>query len=65
MALEEILEAVQEDARPHATRRSHARIKKEQRKGTPEQRRTRTAERVGRNKKGRLGRRERCARKLR
>jgi ribonuclease R len=61
LAIEEILDAVREDERQRGARRSHARPKREQRKGTPEQRRTRKA--ATGQRKQRPGRRERAARK--
>jgi ribonuclease R len=60
LALAEILDAVRTDERRRGPRRSHARVKKEQRKATPEQRRKRTAER---KRTQRPGRRERGAKK--
>jgi ribonuclease R len=57
LGLEDVLEAVRQDDRRRGPPRSHARPKKEQRKGTPEERRRRT--------KQRLGKRERAARKPR
>jgi ribonuclease R len=61
LGLEEILEAVSEEGGRRAPRRSHARVKAEQRKGTPEQRRKLKA--AQRERKQRPGRRERAARK--
>jgi ribonuclease R len=60
LALADILEAVRGDERRRGPSRSGARIKKEQRKATPEQRRQRTVER---KRKQRPGRRERGAKK--
>jgi ribonuclease R len=60
LALAEILDAVRTDERRRGPRRSQARVKKEQRKATPEQRRKRTAER---KRTQRPGRRERGAKK--
>ena len=60
LALAEILAAVRDDERRRGPSRSHARVKKEQRKATPEQRRKRTAER---KRTQRPGRRERGAKK--
>jgi hypothetical protein len=62
LALDEILDAVRGDERRRGASRSHARVKKEQRKGTPEERRKRKAER-GRKKAQRPGRRERASKK--
>jgi ribonuclease R len=61
LALEEILDAVRGDDSRRGPRRSQARVKKEQRKGTPEERRKIKAE--ARRRKQRPGRRERAARK--
>ena len=61
LALEEILAAVRDDERRRGPQRSHARPKKEQRKGTPEQRRKIKAAKGQRTH--RPGRRERAARK--
>jgi ribonuclease R len=61
LALEEILAAVREDERRRGPGRSHARVKKEQRKGTPEQRRKIKA--TKRQRTQRPGRRERAGRK--
>jgi ribonuclease R len=61
LALEEILEAVRDDERRRGPKRSHARPKKEQRKGTPEQRRKIKSAKGPRTQ--RPGRRERAARK--
>jgi ribonuclease R len=61
LALEEILDAVRDDERRRGPRRSQVRPKKEQRKGTPEQRRKLKAAKAQR--KPRPGRRERAARK--
>ena len=67
LAIEEILEAVREDEGARGPRRSHARVKKEQRKGTPEERRrikaAKRGARAGGPRKGRPGRRERAGRK--
>ena len=60
LALAEILDVVRGDERRRGPSRSHARVKKEQRKSTPEQRRTRAAER---KRTQRPGRRERGAKK--
>jgi len=60
LALAEILDAVSSDDRRRGPSRSQARVKKEQRKATPEQRRKRTAER---KRTQRPGRRERGAKK--
>jgi len=59
LGLEDVL-AVVRDERREAPRRSRARPKKEQRKGTPEERRKR---RAARGRKGRPGRRERAKRR--
>jgi ribonuclease R len=61
LALEEILEAVREGESRRGPRRSQARVKKEQRKGTPQQRRVLKAD--AQRRKQRPGRRERAARK--
>jgi ribonuclease R len=61
LGLEDILAAVSSDQRRRAPSRSHAKLKKEQRKGTPEERRKIKAAKRGR--KQRPGRRERAARK--
>jgi ribonuclease R len=60
LAIDEILEAVREDERRRGPRRSQARLKKEQRKATPEARRQAKARR---QRQQRPGRRERAARK--
>jgi ribonuclease R len=60
LALADILDAVRADERRRGPSRSHARVKKEQRKATPEQRRKRTA---ARQRTQRPGRRERGAKK--
>jgi ribonuclease R len=59
LALEEILDAVRQDERRRGPQRSHVRPKREQRKSTPEERRTRQA----RQRAQRPGRRERASRK--
>ena len=59
LGLEDVLAAVAADERRRAPARSHARVKKEQRKATPEQRRIAARAR----KKQRPGRRERASRK--
>jgi ribonuclease R len=61
LAIEEIVESVRDDERRRGPRRSQAQLKKEQRKGTPEQRRKLTA--AKRQRKQRPGRRERATRK--
>jgi ribonuclease R len=61
LAIEDILVAVRGDEERRGPRRSHARVKKQQRKETPEQRRKTKAARLQR--KQRPGRRERSARK--
>jgi ribonuclease R len=61
LALEDILDTVREDERRRGPQRSQARPKKEQRKGTPEQRRRLRSD--VRQRKQRPGRRERAARK--
>jgi ribonuclease R len=61
LAIEEIIEAVRGDEDRRGPRRSHARVKKEQRKGTPEQRRKIKAAKGQR--KQRPGRRERAGRR--
>jgi ribonuclease R len=61
LAIEDILVAVREDEMRRGPRRSQARVKSEQRKGTPEQRRKIKA--AKRERKLRPGRRERAARK--
>ena len=61
LALEEILEAVRQDEARRGPRRSQARVKKEQRKGTPQERRK--IKEDARRRKLRPGRRERATRK--
>jgi ribosomal protein S1 len=61
LGLQDILDAVSADEGRQGPRRSHARVKKEQRKGTPEQRRTIKAAKGQRTQ--RPGRRQRAARK--
>jgi ribonuclease R len=61
LAIEDIVEAVRGDEHRRGPRRSQARVKKEQRKGTPEERRKIKAAKGRR--KGRPGRRERAARR--
>jgi ribonuclease R len=61
LGLAEILDAVRADDRRRGPRRSQANVKKEQRKGTPEQRRRIKA--AARQRKQRPGRRERAGRK--
>ena len=61
LGLEEVLEAVRDDERRRGPQRSQARPKKEQRKGTPEQRRKIKAKRAGENSGP--GRRERAVEK--
>jgi ribonuclease R len=61
LGLEEILDTVRHDERRRGPQRSHARPKKDQRKGTPEQRRKAASE--ARWRKQRPGRRERAARR--
>jgi ribonuclease R len=61
LAIDEILESVREGEGRRGPRRSHARVKKEQRKGTPEQRRKIKARKGQRTQ--RPGRRERATRK--
>jgi ribonuclease R len=61
LAIDEILESVRQDEGRRGPRRSHTRVKKEQRKGTPEQRRKIKAS--NRQRKQRPGRRERASRK--
>jgi ribonuclease R len=60
LAIVEILEAVRESETRRGARRSQARVKKEQRKGTPEQRRRLKS---AKQRASRPGRRERAARK--
>ena len=60
LAIAEILDAVREDESRRGPRRSHARPKIEERKGTPEQRRKLKA---GKRRAARPGRRERASRK--
>jgi ribonuclease R len=60
LAIAEILDAVRDDESRRGARRSHARPKKEERKGTPEQRRKLKA---GKRRATRPGRRERASRK--
>jgi ribonuclease R len=64
LGLEEILDLVRVDERRRGPARSHARPKKDQRKGTPEERR-RIKQAAGGRRKQRPGRRERGARKRR
>jgi ribonuclease R len=61
LGVDEVLEAVRADERRRGPSRSHARPKKERRRGTPEERRTIKA--AAKRKKQRPGRRERAARK--
>ena len=61
LGVAEILAAVRDDDRRRGPRRSHVRVKREQRKGTPEERRKIKAD--ARRRKQRPGRRERGARK--
>ena len=61
LGLEEILDTVREDERRRGPRRTQARVRKEQRKGTPEQRRR--IQTAARQRKQRPGRRERGSRK--
>jgi ribonuclease R len=61
LAIDDIVEGLRADERRRGPSRSHARVKKEQRKGTPEDRRKRKATKGIR--KQRLGKRERAARK--
>jgi ribonuclease R len=63
LGLEDVLVAVREDERRRGPRRSQARPKKEQRKGTPEERRR--IKQAARGKKQWPGRRERAERKNR
>src|SRR5215213_8207038 len=63
LGLEDVLIAVRDDERRRGPRRSHARAKKEQRKGTPEERRT--IKNAAQRKKQRPGRRERAMKKQR
>ena len=51
LGLEDVLEKVRRDARSRGRRRSSARPKTEQRKGTPEQRRQRKRQRPGKNER--------------
>ena len=62
LGLEDVLEAVRVDERRRGPARSQARPKKEQRKGTPEERR-KIKQAAGRRKKQRPGRRERAMKK--
>jgi ribonuclease R len=61
LALEDVLDAMRRDERRRGAGRSQARMKRDQRKGTPEQRRT--IKEAARKRKGRPGRRERAAKK--
>jgi ribonuclease R len=61
LAISEIVDAVREDERRRGPSRSQARAKKDQRKGTPEQRRK--IKTAARQRKQRPGRRERATRK--
>jgi ribonuclease R len=61
LGLEDVLETVREDERRRGPRRSHARPKKEQRKGTPEERRR--LKEAAKRKTQRLGKRERALKK--
>jgi ribonuclease R len=63
LGLEEVLAAVRDDERRRGPRRSHARPKKEERKGTPEERRK--IRDAARRKKQRPGRRERAMKRQR
>ena len=51
LGLEDVLEAVRRDERSRGPARSGARPKKDQRKGTPEQRRKRKKQRMGKNER--------------
>jgi ribonuclease R len=62
LGLEDVLQTVRADERRRGPRRSHARPKKEQRTGTPEERR-RIKEAAKRKKSQRPGRRERAMKK--
>jgi ribonuclease R len=62
LGLEDVLEAVRVDERRRGPRRSSARLKKEQRLGTPEERR-RIKQAAHKKKKQRLGKRERALKK--
>lgn len=61
LGLEDVLEAVRQDERRRGPRRSHAKPKSEQRKGTPEERRK--IKQAAQRRKQRPGRHERAARK--
>jgi ribonuclease R len=52
LGLEDVLEAVRQDERRRGSARSQAQPKKEQRKGTPEQRRRMRKQRLGKNERG-------------
>jgi ribonuclease R len=62
LGLEDVLETAGKDERRRGLRRSHARLKKEERKGTPEERRRRNAA-AKRKRTQRPGKRERAMKK--